>query len=416
MADIYDIIIVGGGPGGLSAAIYGSRAKLRTLVIEKGKTGGQAATTWDMENYPGFFAAGEGSTGLTEVTGPGLMEAFTSHAEHFGAQFVRNEVVSIDAAAKTVTGKDGTVYHGRSIILSPGAVPRTLGVKGERALRGKGVSYCATCDADFFSELDIIVVGNGDAAIEEANYLTKFAESVTIIVIHDEGTLDAAPMLQERAYKNPKINFVWNSTIEEIKGDGIVESVVLKNIKTNELTEMETNGVFIYVGTIPQTSFLGDQVELDARGYIETDNCMETSAEGVFAVGDARVTPLRQVITAAADGAVAAVAAEKYLIEEEGFRDTVLMETRPVAVLFWTPMSQKCLAMMPMMEAAVQAFGDSVKLWKLDTYRNQRVAKRYGVSANPTLLVFHNGEMVQLLSEDEITAESITAAIGNLLN
>ncbi|KAF0197507.1 MAG: thioredoxin reductase (NADPH) [Bacillota bacterium] len=405
MSNIWDIIIVGGGPGGLSAAIYGARSKLKTLLIEKGKTGGQAATTEDMENYPGFAAG---------TTGPGLMNAFTEHAKHFGAEFVRNEVVSIDAEKKIVRCKDGTEYKAHTLIFAPGAVPRTLGVKGEHALRGKGVSYCATCDADFFTDLDIVVLGNGDAAIEEGNHLTKFANSVTIIAIHDEGILDAAPMLQERAFKNPKVKFVWNSTINEIKGDGIVEAVVLKNIKTNELTEMETNGVFIYVGTVPQTDFLKGVVNLDSRGYIITDDRMETNVDGVFAVGDARVKYLRQVVTAAADGAIAAVAAEKFLIEEEGFRDSVLAESRPVAVVFWTPMGGKSIEMMPMIEGALASGGQSVKLWKMDTYRNQRVATRYGVVQNPTVLFFHRGEVASRLVEDEITEVAIKAKIDEL--
>jgi len=405
LSDVWDLIIIGGGPGGLSAAMYGARSKQKTLLIEKAKPGGQAGSTQDMENYPGFARG---------TTGPGLMKAFAEHATSFGAEIIRNEVVSIDAAAKVVHCKDGTQYVGRTLILAPGAVPRTLGVKGEQALRGKGVSYCATCDADFFTDLDIVVLGNGDAAIEESHYLTKFANSVTIVVIHDEGVLDAAPMLQERAFKNPKINFIWNSTIQEIKGDGIVEGVVIRNVKNNELTELETNGVFIYIGTIPLTDFVKGQVNLDARGYIITDERMETSVDGVFAAGDARVTYLRQVVTAAADGAIAAVAAEKYIIEEEGFAESVLHESRPVAVAFWTPMENKCIEMMPVIETAIASYGDKVKLWKMDTYRNQRVAKRYGVVQQPTVLFFHHGEIVSRLVEDEITPSSLTETLQAL--
>ncbi len=403
---IYDIIIVGGGPGGLAAAIYGARSRLATLLIEKGRPGGQAATTEDMENYPGFARG---------TTGPGLMEAFTEHAKSFGAEIVRDEVVKVDLEGKVVTTKSGNTYRSKTIILAPGAVPRTLNIPGEFALRGKGVSYCATCDADFFEDLDIVVLGNGDAAVEEANYLTKFANSVTIIVIHDEGILDAAPMLQERAFNNPKIKWVWNSTLAEIKGDGLVESVVIKNIKTNELTEMETNGVFIYVGTVPQTDFLKDSgLEMDSRGYIITNEQMETNIDGVYAVGDARVKYLRQVITAAADGAIAAVAAEKYIAEEEGFRKSVLEEERPVAVAFWSPMVQKALEMMPSIENTVGAYGDKVKLVKMDTYRNQRVAKRYGVTKNPTIVFFHKGEVIATLVEDAINEGSIRQVLDKL--
>ena len=303
---VYDMLIVGGGPGGLTAAIYGSRGRLKTAVIEKSRAGGQAATTMEMENYPGFFK---------EVSGPQIMDEFLAHAQHFGAEFIKGHVSELDLEGeiKKITTRDGNVYKGRTVVLAPGAQPRTLGVKGESKLRGKGVSYCATCDADFFEELDVIVVGNGDAAIEEAMYLTKFAESVTVIVIHNEGVLDCNKMSAEKAMKNPKIKWVWNSVLEEIVGDELVEAVDIKNIKTGEITNMEINGVFVFIGTIPLTDFLTDKVELDKQGYIVASEKMETNIPGVYAVGDARVKHLRQVITAAADGAIAAVTAEKYL-------------------------------------------------------------------------------------------------------
>ncbi|MEW6662124.1 MAG: thioredoxin-disulfide reductase [Bacillota bacterium] len=401
---LYDLVIVGGGPAGLAAAIYGARSKLSTILIEKGKPGGQAATTQDMENYPGFSAG---------TTGPQLMQAFTEHARSFGAEIRRGEVVEIDPGRMTVTTKAGETYAGRAIILAPGAQPRTLGVKGELALRGKGVSYCATCDADFFTDLDVVVVGNGDAAIEEANYLTRFAAKVTIVVIHDEGVLDAAPMLQERALKNPRIEWLWKSVVEEISGDGIVERVIVKNLKTGELTTLSTNGVFIYVGTVPQTGFLKGLVEVDERGYIITNDQMETSAAGIFAAGDARSKYLRQVITAAADGAIAAVAAEKYIFEEEGFRSSVLEEVRPVAVVFWTPMNQECIERISGIERAAGAFPE-FKLWKVDTYRNQRVARRYGVTELPTVLVFINGEIVLRLAGSQVQEEVLQEKLAEI--
>ena len=405
MQDIWDIIIVGGGPAGLSAAIYAARSKLKTLLIEKAKSGGQAATTEEMENYPGFAKG---------TTGPGLMQAFTDHAKHFGVEMIRNEVVSINAAEKIVRLKDASELKARTLILAPGCVPRTLGVKGEIAFRGKGVSYCSTCDADFFTDLDIVVVGNGDAAVEEGNHLTKFANSVTISVIHDEGVLDAAPVLQERAFKNPKIKFIWNSTIAEIKGEGLVESVVVKNIKTGGLTEMETNGVFIYVGSVPQTGFLKSSVDLDPAGYIKTDDRMETSVEGVFAVGDARIKYLRQVVTAAADGAIAAVAAEKYITEEEGFKNFVLGEARPVVVVFWTPMEEVCINTMPIIEETIVPYNDRVKLWKMDTYRNQRIASRFGIKNNPAILFFSGGELKSRLDPGEIAQNTIKSCLEKL--
>lgn len=303
---MYDILIIGAGPGGLTAGIYGSRGRLKTAILEKGRPGGQAATTMEMENYPGFYQ---------EVSGPGIMDQFLAHAKHFGTEVIKGQAteLELEGPVKKVTSKTGETYEARTVILSPGAQPRMLGVKGEGALRGKGVSYCATCDADFFEELDVVVVGNGDAAIEEAMYLTKFAESVTIIVIHDEGVLDCNKMSAEKAMKNPKIKWVWNSVLDEILGDELVEGVNVKNIKTDEITNLEVNGVFVFIGSVPNTDFLQGKVSLDKQGYIITNEKMETGIPGVYAVGDARVKYLRQVVTAAADGAIAAVTIERYL-------------------------------------------------------------------------------------------------------
>ena len=304
--NVYDVLIVGGGPGGLAAGIYASRGRLTTAILEKGSPGGQAATTMEMENYPGFFK---------EATGPDVMGNFLAHAKHFGTEILRGqaEKLELDGEIKKITTSKGETYLARSVILAPGAEPRSLGIKGEAELRGKGVSYCATCDADFFEELDVMVIGNGDAAIEEAMYLTKFADSVTVIVVHDEAVLDCNKLSAERAYKNPKIRWIWNSALEEILGDELVDAVVLKNLKTGELSKHDTNGVFFFVGTVPKTDFLQAKVALDEHGYILTNERMETNIPGVYAVGDARAKYLRQVITAAADGAIAAVAAERYL-------------------------------------------------------------------------------------------------------
>jgi len=306
MSNPYDILVVGAGPGGLTAGIYGSRARLKTAIIEKGRPGGQAATTMEMENYPGFYE---------KTTGPGVMDQFTAHATHFSTEIIKGLVTDLDlnGDVKKVTTKTGETYEARTVILSPGAQPRTLGVKGEGQLRGKGVSYCATCDADFFEELDVVVVGNGDAAIEEAMYLTKFAETVTVIVIHNEGVLDCNKMSAEKAMKNPKIKWVWNSVLDEIVGEELVEGVRIKNIKTNEISHMDVNGVFVFIGSVPNTEFLRGKVALNQWGYILTNEKMETNIPGVYAVGDAREKYLRQVVTAAADGAIAAVAAERFL-------------------------------------------------------------------------------------------------------
>jgi thioredoxin reductase (NADPH) len=306
MSDIYDILIIGAGPGGMAAGIYGSRARLKTAIIDKGKPGGQASTTTEMENSPGFFR---------ETTGPGVMGEFEAHAAQFGTVFLKGNVkdVSLEGEIKTVTTASGETFQARTVILAPGAEPRTLGVPGEGKLRGKGVSYCATCDADFFEELDVIVVGSGDSAIEEALYLTKFAESVTVIVIHDEGVLDCNKRSAEKAFANPKMKWQWNTVLEEIQGDEMVEAAVIKNIRTGEKQTLDINGVFVFIGMQPKTDFLQGKITLDQWGCIPTTERMETNVPGVYAAGDARAKYLRQVVTAAADGAIAAVAAEKYL-------------------------------------------------------------------------------------------------------
>lgn len=305
MDKIYDVAIIGGGPAGYSAGLYASRGKLDTVIIEKGKWGGQAATTEELENYPGS---------IEHPTGPKLMERMKNQAEAFGTEFVKGEVVSLDIndRVKVLKLSEGEI-KANTIIIATGAEYVNLGVPGESSLRGKGVSYCATCDADFFTELEVVVIGGGNTAVEEAIYLTKFADKVSIVHRRDE--FRAAKSAVEKVLSNEKINVIWNTVVEEIYGDGIVEGVRLKNVKTGEVTDFPTDGVFVFVGTKPISDFVKDLVEMDKRGYIITDENMKTSAEGVFAAGDVRVKLLRQVVTAAADGAIAAISAEKYIEE-----------------------------------------------------------------------------------------------------
>lgn len=391
MADLYDLIIVGGGPGGMTAAIYGARARLKTLLIEKGRHGGQAATTEEVENWPGD----------AHTTGPELMKRFRDHVEGLGVNMVREEVTGLDLAGevKVITTKKGARYEGKAVVLSPGAEPRTLGVKGEGKFRGKGVSYCATCDADFYSGLDVMVVGSGDAAVEEAIYLTKFAESVTMIVLHPEGTMDANRASQERLYQNTRIRIIWQSAVEEIKGDGIVESVVLKHLATGELSEHAINGVFIFIGTVPKTDFLRPSgVALDDRGYILADSeTMATNIDGVFAVGDARRKWLRQIVTAASDGAIAACAAEKYLAEEEHLHHEVLAPEEPVLAVFWNPAVPRSLEVLQWAEGCAAQAGGTFRLARIDCYRSARVAKRFGVTEVPSVLLLHKGREIDRL-------------------
>lgn len=304
MSKVYDVVIIGGGPAGLAAGLYASRSRMSAVIIERGKWGGQASTTEELENYPGS---------IERPTGPKLMERMKDQASAFGTELLKDEVTGFDLSDKVKVLKlsSGIEIKAKTIIIATGAQPTMLGVPGELELRGKGVSYCATCDADFFTELEVLVVGGGDAAVEEAVYLTKFADKVTIVHRRDE--FRAAKSIVEKAKANEKINIIWDTVVEEIYGDGIVEGVKLKNVKTCEITDFRTDGVFIFVGIKPISGLFKDIVEMDEKGYIKTDEEMRTSAPGIFAAGDVRVKALRQVITAAADGAIAAVSAEKYI-------------------------------------------------------------------------------------------------------
>ena len=308
MSKVYDVIVLGAGPAGLAAGLYAGRSRLSTLVIEKGKDGGQIAITDDIENYPGQIVEGE--------SGPSLIARMTQQCEKFGverASDVINEV-HLDGDIKVLKSAKAE-YQSKTVIIATGAFARPIGCKGEQEYKGRGISYCATCDANFFTDLEVYVAGGGDAAVEEALYLTKFARKVTIIHRRDE--LRAAKSIQEKAFANPKITFLWDSVVEEVGGDGLLQTMTVKNVKTGELTKIEADpkdglfGLFGFIGMIPNTSVFADKVETDDKGYIKTDEDMHTNVPGVYAVGDVRVKSLRQVVTAVADGAIAAVQVER---------------------------------------------------------------------------------------------------------
>ena len=297
----FDTIILGGGPAGLSAAIYAARGAVSTAIVDINMLGGQPSNYLELENYPGFQIVG----------GYDLMEKFEEHADKFGVQkFPMQEIESVDLKNKIIKTKEYEFKAG-TIIIATGAQPMKLGVPGEQEFVGRGVSYCAVCDGAFYKNKVVAVVGGGNAAVEEAMYLTKFADKV--YVIHRRNELRADKIVQERAFKNEKIEFIWDSVVKEIKGDNLVTTAVLENVKTKEISNLQVNGVFPYIGMTPNVELFSGQLQQDARGFIVTDETMATSVEGAFAIGDVRTTPLRQVVTAAADGAVGAVYAVKYL-------------------------------------------------------------------------------------------------------
>jgi thioredoxin reductase (NADPH) len=302
-----ELIIIGSGPAGWTAGIYAGRAQLAPLLITGSAPGGQMALTSEIENYPGFPQG---------TSGQELTQLMQQQAERFGARVQMDEVSAVELSSHPfkVTAY-GDEYEAKALIVVTGASPRKLGAPGEAEFTGRGVSYCATCDGFFYRDRRVVVVGGGDSAIEEAIFLTKFASQVT--VVHRRNRLRAEKVFQERAFRNEKMDFVWDSVVTEILGEGKVTGVRLKNVKTEEESTLETDGVFIYVGVIPNTGFLGEQLELDDRGYIVTDRLCHTSVPGVFAAGDVQERVLKQVSTAVGSGAMAAMEAEKFIAELE---------------------------------------------------------------------------------------------------
>ncbi|QTD42818.1 thioredoxin-disulfide reductase [Sporosarcina sp. Te-1] len=302
---IYDVIIIGAGPAGMTAAVYTSRGSLSTLMLERGIPGGQMANTEEIENYPGFES----------ILGPDLSKKMMDHAKRFGAEYAYgdvNEIIDGEEYKTIISGKKQ--YKARSIIISTGAEYRKMGIPGEKELQGRGVSYCAVCDGAFFKDKELVVIGGGDSAVEEGTYLTRFAKKVTIIHRRDE--LRAQKILQDRAFANDKIDFIWNSTVKQVNGENNkISSVTLVSTVDGSEREFETEGMFIYIGMDPLTAPFKNLGILDENGYIVTNEEMETSIPGIYAAGDVRQKTLRQVVTATGDGSIAAQNCQKYVEE-----------------------------------------------------------------------------------------------------
>lgn len=299
---VYDVVIVGAGPAGMTAAVYTSRADMSTLLLERGQPGGQMANTQDVENYPGY----------DHILGPELSMKMFEHAQKFGAQYAYGNVKRIedgDPFKRVVT--EDKVYQAKAVIVATGTQYRKLGVPGEGELTGQGVSWCAVCDGAFFKGKELVVVGGGDSAVEEAGFLTKFASKVTIV--HRRDKLRAQPILQQRAFANEKIQFIWNHTVEEILGDGKVSGVRLKHTQTGEEQQYPCDGVFIYIGMDPISDMVKGLGIVNENGYIVTDEQMRTKVDGIFAAGDVREKTLRQIVTATGDGSIAAMSAQQYV-------------------------------------------------------------------------------------------------------
>lgn len=312
-----NVIILGSGPAGLTAGLYAARANLNPLLISGNEFGGQISLTNEVENYPGFPAG---------ITGPELTELMKQQAERFGARIVVDQVSKVDLQTHpfVLETENGERYTAKSVIIATGAAPRRLGIPGELELTGRGVSYCATCDGFFFRGKDIAVVGGGDSALQEGLFLTRFASKV--YVVHRRNQLRAQPILQARAIENPKINFVWDSVVREIRGDGNVADVTLHNVRTGQENTLPVSGIFVYIGHIPNTQLFEGQLEMNEEGYLIVDDRLHTKIPGVFAAGEAHDNVFKQAIVSAGFGCMAAMEAEKFLaaLEHQGYPPTPL--------------------------------------------------------------------------------------------
>jgi thioredoxin reductase (NADPH) len=400
----YDVVIIGGGAAGLTAGIYCGRARLNTLLIEKSLVGGLATYTNEIENYPGFP---EGSTGL------GLMELFQKQAKKFGVKFKGTDVqgVNLEGEVKVVE-TFRTNYEAKVVIVASGGKPRLTGAKGEDLyLYDKGISFCATCDAAANTGKTVMVIGSGDAAIEEGMFLTKFADKVIVSVMHDEGIMDCNEIAKGQALANPKMEFIWNSMPDEFVGtEEHLNGVVLKNTRTGALQTVPVDSCFLFIGYVPNTEIFRDILDMNKPGYLLTNEKMETNIPGVFACGDVRDKFLKQVATAVGDGAIAGYAAEKYLAESEIFEDQIMGSELPGIVFLWNAVMPECRCLLPVVEAFEEKYKGQIKVTRVDIYKSKGLADRLNVSEVPAV-VFIKDKCIQNVLTGEISLEKIEALI-----
>jgi len=408
----YDVAIIGGGAAGLTAGIYCGRARLKTILFEKSLVGGLATYTDEIENYPGFADPQKGIE---------LMRKFEAQAKRFGVEFKLTDVKGVrlleDGWKLVETFRVN--YRVKAVIIATGGKPRLTGAKNEENfLYDKGISFCATCDAAYYTGKEVLVVGSGDAAIEEGLFLTKFARKVKVSVIHDEGILDANKVAQEQAFANPKMEFIWNTMVEEYQGEERLERVILRHTKTGELIPVEVDGAFLFIGYLPDTGLFEGLIALNEQGYIITNERMETNVEGIYAAGDVREKYLRQVATAVGDGAIAAVAAEHYITGSDYLQNQLLAGEKPKLIYVWEPASQCCRELLPVIEELDGKYKEKLDIEKVDVYKSQfLINKLCGQmpEALPAVISVVNGEVKEVACTG-LTGEKLHRLALELLN
>ncbi|HON88477.1 MAG TPA: FAD-dependent oxidoreductase [Spirochaetia bacterium] len=388
----YDVVVIGGGPGGMTAALYAGRARLKTLLIEKSLIGGMATYTSEIENYPGF---------PEPIDGIELMKLFDKQFRRFGVDVKLTDVQSVSVECNTkIVSTFRTDYHAKAVIIATGNKPRLTGAKNEeRFLNDKGISFCATCDAARNTGKRIMVIGSGDAAIEEGMFLTKFAREVLVSVIHNEGIMDANKVAQEKALANPKMKFIWNTVVESFEGDDMLKQVVLKNIKTGELMPYDVDTCFLFIGYVPNTKIFEGLVEMTNRGYIKTNENMETSREGFYAVGDCRDKTLRQVATAVGDGAIAGFMVEKYVEELEYLQKEIFEANGLIMAFIYNAVEAVDREYLARIEQIQKLYSEKVQLRRIDIYKSDRIACKLSYTKTPSLIFMKNGNILENITD-----------------
>ena len=398
----YDVVIIGGGAGGLTAGIYCGRARLNTLLIEKALVGGLATYTNEIENYPGFP---EGTTGL------GLMNLFEKQAKKFCVKFKGTDVKSVDFTGDVkIVETFRNIYKAKVVIIASGGRPRVTGaVNEEDFLFDKGISFCATCDAAANSGKDVLIIGSGDAAIEEGMFLTKFADKVIVSVIHDEGKMDCNEIAKAEALANPKMEFIWNTVVKRFEGGDHLENVVLENVRTKKEINVKVPTCFEFIGYEPNSEIFKDKIGMSERGYIYVDEHKQTSVKGVYAVGDITDKFLKQVATAVGDGAIAGYAAEKYIAEEEMYHSQIL--ARDGVVFVYDASEEGCRECLSLVEDLEKQIKEHHCVTRVDIYKSRGISDRMNIEEVPKLAIIKGGQIVKVLDED-FDAEEVKATLN----